>query len=116
LPLPWSIFTTSSDGEQPDAGFTDEAQRVRDCREYRTWPAAGIHLGDRILKVNEKAFKNSKEFQAGNEPGEEHHLSREGKTVRVTIINIHWDLKKLIRVVSPYLVGLCYVLIGILVS
>jgi len=66
-------------------------------------------LGDRILKINEKALKDSKEFQAGRnwKPGEKNMylFEREGRQFEVTITNTPLGFKKaFIRSGLPYLV------------
>jgi hypothetical protein len=61
-------------GEQLDAGFYRPSATGKEIIGIVTevGQQAGIHLGDRILKVNEKALKDSKEFQAARnwKPGE----------------------------------------------
>ena len=81
---------------------------------------AGIRLGDRILKVNGKTFSSIWEVRAAVRwnLGEKNTylLQRDGRQFEVTIPNIARGLKEsFVRSGLPYIVGLCYVLIGILV-
>jgi serine phosphatase RsbU (regulator of sigma subunit) len=81
---------------------------------------AGIQVGDRILKVNGKVFRNIEEFRSMlyRESGatNTYLIQRNNKEFETAIINIPlgmiWVLKKS---GLPYLVGICYVLIGTLV-
>jgi serine phosphatase RsbU (regulator of sigma subunit) len=81
---------------------------------------AGIQIGDRILIINGKSFRNIKEArQALNHKiGEKNTylLEREGRPFEVTITNVPIGFKRSFGVSGlPFLMGLCYVLIGSLV-
>jgi len=80
----------------------------------------GVQVGDRILQVNGKTFTNIKEFRSAvhRTLGDENTyvIEREAKRFEVNIINAPLGFKKaFIKSGLPYLVGLCYVLIGALV-
>jgi signal transduction histidine kinase len=109
-------------GEQPDAGFYRRSATGKTIVGVVTdlGRQAGMQVGDRILKVNGKTFKNTKEYLAARnwESGEinTYLLERGGRQFEITITNAPMGFRKaFIRSGLPYLVGLCYVLIGILV-
>lgn len=81
---------------------------------------AGMQVGDQIVEVNSQGFENIEEFRAHmrRKLGEENTylIDRKGRTFAVTIKNIPSGLKRAFSVSGlPYLLGLCYTLIGILV-
>jgi hypothetical protein len=81
---------------------------------------AGMQPGDRILTINNKSFSNFREFSAAmkRELGENniYVMERGGKEIRLEITNVPIGVKKAFSTSGlSYLVGLCYVLIGILV-
>jgi hypothetical protein len=81
---------------------------------------AGMKVGDRILTVNGKVFTNIQEFRSAmqRELGEKNTylIERAGQRSEVTITNIPLGLKRAFSTSGlPYLVGLCYTLIGALV-
>jgi signal transduction histidine kinase len=115
----WNIIRW---GTQPDAGFYRRSATGKTVVGVVTdlGRQAGIQLGDRILKVNGLTFEDTKEFQAARnwKFGERNTylLERQGRQFEVTIINIPLGFKEaFIRSGLPYVVGLCYVAIGILV-
>ena len=81
---------------------------------------AGLKIGDRFIEVNGHSFSDIEEFRSHmrRKLGEENAylIERQGRTFIVTIKNVRSGL---IRAFSesgvPYLMGLCYVLIGTLV-
>ena len=81
---------------------------------------AGMQVGDRILRVNDKVFTNIQEFRAAmqRELGENNTylLERDAQQLQVTITNTPIGLKgSFIKSGFLFLLGLCYVLIGALV-
>ena len=81
---------------------------------------AGLKLGDRIIKVNDKVFTDIQNFRAAMQRklGEKNTylIEREGKRFEVTITNVSLGLKRAFSKSGlPYLIGLCYALIGTLV-
>ena len=81
---------------------------------------AGMQVGDRILRVNSKNFADIQEFRAAmrRELGEKNTylLEREGQNIQVTIPNTRLGFKgSFVRSGLPFLVGLCFILIGVLV-
>jgi membrane-associated protease RseP (regulator of RpoE activity) len=81
---------------------------------------AGLKMGDRVLMINGKKFTNIKEFRSGviRKIGEANTylVERNGLHFEVSITNVPFGLMKSFqRSGLPYLVGLCYVLIGTLV-
>ena len=81
---------------------------------------AGLQIGDRIITINGKTFKTAEEARnALNweiEKANTYLIERNGKQFLITITNIPKGLKESFRVSGlPYLVGLCYMLIGTLV-
>jgi len=81
---------------------------------------AGLAVGDRILKVNGKTIMNYKEMHAVRSKqigGQNTYLiERDGRQFEAIITNTPLGFKESFRRSGfPYLVGLCYVLIGILV-
>ena len=82
--------------------------------------AAGMQVGDRILRVNGKTYGSLKEFRAAMNRGlgedNTYLLERNGRQLEVTITSIPVGLKRAAsRSGLPYIVGLCYALIGTLV-
>ncbi len=82
--------------------------------------SAGLQVGDRILMINSKTFTNIEEVRAAlnYKIGEKnvYHLQRGGRTFVVSITNIPSGFKRAFGVSGlPFLMGLCYVLIGSLV-
>ena len=81
---------------------------------------AGMQIGDRILSVNGKEFTKIEDFRAAmqRELGDlnTYQLERNGQKFEVTIENIPIGFKKSFnRTGLSFLVGICYVFIGILV-
>lgn len=81
---------------------------------------AGLREGDRILRVNGKGFATLQEFRAAmhRNLGEENTylLHRDEGEVSVKVVNVPVGFKAaFLRSGFLYLVGLCYVLIGVLV-
>ena len=81
---------------------------------------AGMMVGDRILKINGRTFTNYKEVHVikNTKLGEKNTylIERDGRQFEVVITNTPLGFKQsFMRSGFPYLVGLCYVLIGALV-
>jgi serine phosphatase RsbU (regulator of sigma subunit) len=81
---------------------------------------AGIQVGDHVLKVNGKTFKTIKELRSilFREPGETNTylIQRNGKQFEASITNIPMGMMWVFTKSGfPFLVGICYVLIGTLV-
>jgi len=109
-------------GNIPDYGFGYRAARGIGIVGLLTEPGriAGMEVGDQILIVNGKTYKNAKEFRAARRsgPGENNTylIERRGQQYEVTITNTPYGVKEAFkRSGLPYLVGICYVLIGVLV-
>lgn len=109
-------------GDTPELGFAFRTatgiKMVAVVREDGR--RAGLQVGDRILKVNGKAFNDITEFRSAliREPGENniYLVERGGRQFEATITNQILGFKRaFIRSGIPYLVGLTYVLIAILV-
>jgi signal transduction histidine kinase len=116
------LYNVISWGVQPDYGFYRRSATGQSIVGVVTEPGrqAGVKLGDLILKVNGKTFKDTAGYLAARslKSGERNTylLERGGRQFEVTIINTPLGFKKAFtRSGLPYLVGLCYVLIGILV-
>ena len=109
-------------GEQPDYGFYRRTATGKYIIGVVTDQGrqAGIEVGDRILRINEKTFNNTEEYLAARnwKPGEKNRylLERDGRQFEITIINTPLGFKKsFVRSGLPFSVGFCYILIGILV-
>ncbi len=81
---------------------------------------AGMQVGDRILKVNGKPFSNIDEFRSAmrRNLGETNTylLEREGQKIEVTIANSPLGfMRSFGKSGFPFVLGLCYALIGALV-
>jgi serine phosphatase RsbU (regulator of sigma subunit) len=81
---------------------------------------AGLEVGDRILKVNGKTYRSTREFRAARfkELGEKNTylVERGERQFETTIINAPLRFTGAFeRSGLPYIVGLCYILIGTLV-
>ena len=81
---------------------------------------AGLEIGDRVLKVNGRDFTNIREFREAmyREIGKKNTylIERTGLLFEVTLVNVPIGIKgSFVRSGLPYLVGLCYILIGTLV-
>jgi len=109
-------------GKVPDFGFYRRA--ATGLREIgvitEVGRKAGLEVGDRILKVNGKPFSNNEEFYAARHQGlgdkNAYLIERKGKQFEVALTNSPLGIKvAFIRSGLPYVVGLCYVLIGIVV-
>jgi len=82
--------------------------------------SVGIEVGDRVLRVNGKTYTRLRELRAlrRKELGEKNTylMERNGREFEVTIINTPLGVKEaFVKSGFPYLAGLCYVLIGVLV-
>lgn len=106
----------------PDYGFGYRTSRgigvVGSLREPGRM--AGIEIGDYILKINGKSYKNYREFRNARhtEPGEKniYLVERGGKQFEVEIINTPSGIGRVLKSSGlPYVVGLCYILMGVLV-
>ncbi len=109
-------------GDTPELGFAFRtATGIKMVAAVRDdGRKAGLQVGDRILKVNGKAFNNITEFRSAlnREAGENNTylVERGRKQFEATITNQPLGFKTaFIRSGFPYLVGLTYVLIAILV-
>ena len=81
---------------------------------------AGMQLGDQLLEVNGQRFLNIQEFRAlmRRDLGEENTylLDRKGRTFAVTVKNVPSGFKRAFKISGlPYVIGLCYALVGTLV-
>ena len=81
---------------------------------------AGLKIGDRFIEVNGHSFSDIEEFRSHmrRKLGEENAylIERQGRTFVVTIKNVRSGLGRAFSESGvPYLMGLCYVLIGALV-
>ncbi len=81
---------------------------------------AGLQVGDRILKVNGKEFSSVEEFRSlmNRELGEENAylLEREGNQFTIIVRNVPSGfIRSFERSGFPFLLGICYALIGTLV-
>ncbi|RZB36150.1 MAG: hypothetical protein SRB2_02415 [Desulfobacteraceae bacterium Eth-SRB2] len=81
---------------------------------------SGLRMGDRFIEVNGKTFTNMQEFRSNMKRELRHQntylVERIGRRFAVTIINIPTGLKGAFRKSGfPYLVGICYILIGTIV-
>jgi class 3 adenylate cyclase len=81
---------------------------------------AGLKIGDKLLEVNGHSFSDIEEFRRHmrRKLGEENSylIERQGRTFVVTIKNVRSGLSRAFSASGvPYLMGLCYVLIGTLV-
>jgi len=81
---------------------------------------AGLQIGDRFIEVNSESFKDIEEFRKHmrRKLGEENTylIERKGRRFAVTIKNVQIGFKRVFSVSGyPYLVGLCYALIGTIV-
>jgi len=109
-------------GNQPDFGFAFRTATGIKIIGVVTEPGwkAGMEVGDRILKVNEKSPSNIAEFRSAmrRKLGETNTylIDRKGQPFEVTVTSTPVGIiGALARSGLPYIVGLCYVLIGILV-
>jgi len=81
---------------------------------------AGLRLGDRLLEVNGGSFTNIQEFRAHmrRKLGDDNTylIERKGRTFAITITNSPVGFKRSFSKSGfPFLLGLCYALIGVLV-
>ena len=81
---------------------------------------AGLEIGDQLVEVNANSFTDIEEFRKHmrRKLGEDNSylIERKGRRFLVTIENIRSGLKRSLSVSGlPFLMGLCYVLIGALV-
>jgi len=109
-------------GNTPDFGFGYRTAAGFSVVGVVTGPGdeAGIEIGDRILKVNDRPFTAMKEFRAAQRRGlgdENRYLvERNGKQFEVVIRNTPLGfIGAFSRSGLTYLIGLCYVFIGIVV-
>ncbi|NNL77991.1 MAG: hypothetical protein HKO68_16790, partial [Desulfobacterales bacterium] len=109
-------------GNYPDFGFafrtTTGISQVGMVTE--NGHRAGLQVGDRFFKVNGKEFINVQTFRAAmnREPGQQNTylLEREGKQFELSVPNIPLGFKRAFGKSSPpFILGICYALIGILV-
>ena len=106
----------------PDYGFGYRIARGISVIGSVTEPGrkAGIEVGDHILEINGKAYKNYREFrnEQHTELGEKniYLVERGGKQFEVEIINTLLGIGGAFkRSGFPYVVGLCYIFMGVLV-
>jgi serine phosphatase RsbU (regulator of sigma subunit) len=109
-------------GDYPDFGFYRRIAAGVGIVGVVTEPGrkAGIQVGDHILNVNGKTFKNIKEFRSAlnHELGDQNTyvVERTGNKFEVSIINTPLGVERAFIISGlPYLMGLCYILIGTLV-
>ena len=106
----------------PDFGFGFRTATGIEVVGVVTEPGrkAGLQVGDRILEVNGDSFGNILDFRAlmRRKLGEDNTylLERKGRTFAITITNHPTGFKRSFSKSGfPFLLGLCYVLIGALV-
>ena len=106
----------------PDFGFSWRAATGIDVVGTITENGrkAGLSLGDRFIEVNGKTFTNTQEFRSNMKRalGDQntYFVERMGRRFAVTISNIPNGLKGAFwKSGFPYLVGICYILIGTIV-
>ncbi len=106
----------------PDFGFGFRTATGIEVVGVVTEPGrkAGLRVGDRILEVNAGTFTNIQEFRAhmSRKLGEDNTylIERKGRTFAITITNHPTGFKRSFSKSGfPFLLGLCYVLIGVLV-
>jgi len=106
----------------PDFGFGFRTATGIEVVGVVTEPGrkAGLQVGDRILEVNGDSFGNILDFRAlmRRKLGEDNTylLERKGRTFAITITNHPTGFKRAFSKSSfPFLLGLCYVSIGVLV-
>jgi signal transduction histidine kinase len=108
--------------ELPDRGFYFRSAMGIKVVGIVTDPGrrSGLEVGDSILSVNGKTFSTLNELRAitHDKIGEKntYRLERNGRPFEVNVINAPMGIKRAIVMSGlPYLAGLCYVLIGLLV-
>jgi len=106
----------------PDPGFGYRTSRGLGVVGSLSEPGrmAGIEIDDYILKINGKSYKNYREFRNARhtEPGEKniYLVERGGKQFEVEIMNTPSGIGGVLKSSGlPYVVGLCYILMGVLV-
>ena len=116
------LFNIVRWADYPDFGFgfrtatgTDVVGFVREHAQE-----AGMQVGDRILRVNDKSFTTREEIRNAQKwnPGEKnvYIVERDGRRFQVTITNIRKGFKQVfIRSGLLYLLGFCYTLIGTII-
>lgn len=109
-------------GDQPDYGYGfRSATGVRIVGVVtETGREAGMEVGDRILRINGKTASNYKEVHAvrNKKPGERNNylIERNDQQFEIIITNTPIGIRGAFNLSGfPYIVGLCYVLIGTLV-
>jgi hypothetical protein len=117
-----SIYNIVKWTDAPDFGFgfrnATGIKVVGVLREHGR--QAGLREGDRILRVNNKIYQSYLELNAiknwGPNDRNTYLIERGGHQFQVTITNIPYGLKKTYSASGlPFLVGLSYTLIGIIV-
>ncbi len=106
----------------PDYGFGYRVSRGIGVvgRVSEPGRTAGIEVGDYISKINGKSFTNFREFlnERHRELGEKniYLVERRGKQIEFEIINTPSGIGRVLNISGfPYVVGLCYILMGVLV-
>lgn len=116
------LFNIIKWGDCPDYGYSFRSATgikvVGGLTE--TGRRAGIKLGDRILNVNGKIYTNIQEARSliNRKPGDKNTylIERMGRQFEVTVTNTRIGVKKaFMKSGLPYIVGLCYIIIGTLV-
>ena len=109
-------------GNLPDYGFGYRTAAGISVVGVVTEPGriAGMEVGDHILEVNGQSFRTMREFRAAQNKGlqekNSYIIDRNGKRIELTITNSTLRIKGAFsRSGLTYLIGLCYILIGILV-
>jgi class 3 adenylate cyclase len=81
---------------------------------------AGLKVGDRIISVNNKTYKTYREFNSAKNWGPNDQntylIERDDRQFNITITSIPYGFKRTFSESGlPFLVGLCYMLIGTVV-
>ena len=81
---------------------------------------AGLQVGDRIISVNNKIYETYREFNSAKSWGPNDQntylIERDGHQFNITIASIPYGFKRTFSESGlPFLVGLCYMLIGTIV-
>ncbi len=116
------LYNITKWGKYPDFGFGWRAATGINLVGTITENGlnAGLLLGDRFIEVNGKTFTNTQEFRSNmkREPGGQNTylVERNGRRFVVSITNIPNGLSGAFRKSGfPFLVGICYMLIGTIV-
>ncbi len=106
----------------PDYGYVFQSATGVNTVGGLTKPGrdAGLIIGDRFIKINGKPFSNIADFRSAIQKSEgrinRYIVERNGVQTEISIPNIALGFKNAFyRSGIPFLVGLCYIAIGVLV-